>query len=895
MSDKNTQVKSKDNKKILSLAFTHSYLFTVLLSLLLFKTSLDLKIYDLFLHMIPSLKESDKVWVLTLDDDSMDDAGGFPFRREVMADIVILLKELGTTSITFDLSYLDESPNRLDPDYASIVFSQYLDEGFGEINMTAEMVIDGFAAGTISRADSEIYKEEFIKLNNRVRYTLEDSIALLTRDVDAYFSQALGLSNNSYLTLTMIGRENLLNDEELPPLSDDVKRQLERVALVDVTADNDKKTPEMISVIPAIPKLMQNARSAGTVNAGLDKDGVRRRIHLLMKLDGSYYGNLSLVGMNELLGNPKIEVSNKTIVLKKAEKEIRIPRARDGSVLLKWPKKSFYDYNQTTLQNFIQHTVIEQHLADNIYLMNNSGFFGFYDGINPWEIYSAAEDAKYDLLYNYSDFLSEQWLTLRKEFFDTAEHYLTGGYEEMLLDMVLGDTELEDYVKGLFEACRDQLFRMLEIRKDAEFLQGAFCVIGSDATSMTDHSITPFEEDYPNVGTYAVLANMMLAEEFLSDAPLFVSIIIAFIFSLLIGFVVNHLRSGRSLLAGFAIIVFLAVLLFSYFAITKQYIASAVPLVSTTLSFILITVTKFLGANREKAFLHSAFSRYLSPQVISEIIADPSRLNLGGEKREMTAIFTDIQGFSTISEQLDPTHLVSLLNKYLTAMSNIIMENIGTVDKYEGDAIIAFFGAPLPRADHAVLACRSALAMKKKEAELNKVVMEEKLSPVPLFTRIGINTGDMVVGNMGAENKMDYTIMGNAVNLAARLEGTNKKYCTGGIIISEYTHAQTGGEFVCRKLDRVRVVGINTPVRLYELLHNKNEASKEDMERAEIWDQAIDCLESRKFAEASKIFNKLKEKYPDDKTAELYAMRSESLVKEPLPPDWEGVTNLTEK
>jgi adenylate cyclase len=293
--------------------------------------------------------------------------------------------------------------------------------------------------------------------------------------------------------------------------------------------------------------------------------------------------------------------------------------------------------------------------------------------------------------------------------------------------------------------------------------------------------------------------------------------------------------------------------------------------------------------------LHSAFSRYLSPEVIKDIINDPSKLNLGGEKREMTAIFTDIQGFSAFSEKLDPTHLVLLLNKYLTAMSNVIMENSGTVDKYEGDAIIAFWGAPLKMENHAALACKSALAMKKAEKELNKIFLEEGLSPVPIFTRIGINTGDMVVGNMGAENKMDYTIMGNAVNLAARLEGVNKQYNTRGILISEYTKNKLDNEFVCRKMDRVRVFGINTPLRIYELFCLVNEASQELHGRLAKWDNAITLYEKQQFEEAYRHFAFLYEEFPYDNVAKFYAARAASYKANPPPSEWDGVNNLTEK
>jgi adenylate cyclase len=261
----------------------------------------------------------------------------------------------------------------------------------------------------------------------------------------------------------------------------------------------------------------------------------------------------------------------------------------------------------------------------------------------------------------------------------------------------------------------------------------------------------------------------------------------------------------------------------------------------------------------------------------------------------MTAVFTDIRGFTTISEQLEPAQLVSLLNLYLSAMSNIITENLGTIDKYVGDAIIAFFGAPLHQENHAVLACRSALQIKEAEKALNRRVTEERLSPLPLFTRIGINSGSMIVGNMGSENKLNYTIMGNAVNLAARLEGVNKQYRTGGILISEYTMNEIGDEFLCRSLDRVRVVGISSPLRLYEITGFREAASAVEIDRLGAWENAVRLFENRRFEEAEGIFSSLAKGNPDDGMAKTYVDRCRGFIVVPPPDDWDGVSNLTQK
>jgi adenylate cyclase len=346
----------------------------------------------------------------------------------------------------------------------------------------------------------------------------------------------------------------------------------------------------------------------------------------------------------------------------------------------------------------------------------------------------------------------------------------------------------------------------------------------------------------------------------------------------------------------------------------------AAPLFAIVLTFLTTVVYNYATEGRNRRFIKSAFSQYLSPEVIEQIIADPSKLNLGGETREMTAIFTDIQRFSSISEALQkeyagdgPKVLVNLLNLYLTEMSDIVLTNGGTIDKYEGDAIIAFFGAPVWTADNAARACRSALLMKIREAELLDKVMDPQgefrkpllklietkviRSERPLYTRLGINTGNMVVGNMGTPNKMNYTIMGNAVNLSARLEGVNKQYNTGGILISEYTHDKIGDEFVCRGLSRVRVVGIDTPLRLYELLSRREEAPRELLDMVETWQHGFKAYENRDFLEAKNVFSVIYQKNADDEVAKLYLGRCEKYLAAPPAPDkWDdGVDNLTEK
>ena len=292
--------------------------------------------------------------------------------------------------------------------------------------------------------------------------------------------------------------------------------------------------------------------------------------------------------------------------------------------------------------------------------------------------------------------------------------------------------------------------------------------------------------------------------------------------------------------------------------------------------------------------LRRAFSTYLSEDVVEEIVSDPSRLRLGGEKRYMSALFTDVQGFTSIAEALSPEQLVELLNFYLSTLSDVILDNEGTIDKYEGDAIMAFFGAPLELKDHALQACLTAISMRRLEDGINKYVSENNLSPLPLYTRFAINSGDMVVGNMGTQKKMNYTIVSNAVNLAARLEGINKQYGTK-ILTSEVTLKETHGRLLSRRLDKIRVVGINEPVQIYEILETLADAPAAMHEMVQLFHKALDIFQNGNWKEAENAFSEVLKLYPGDGPSLLYIERCRQYLVYPPERDWDWVYNFTEK
>lgn len=293
-----------------------------------------------------------------------------------------------------------------------------------------------------------------------------------------------------------------------------------------------------------------------------------------------------------------------------------------------------------------------------------------------------------------------------------------------------------------------------------------------------------------------------------------------------------------------------------------------------------------------KMQMKSAFRQYVAPEIIEEILKDPEKLKLGGEKKELSIFFSDIRGFTTISEKLKPEELVHFLNEYLSEMSEIIMKNKGVIDKYIGDAIMAFWGAPIEEKDHARLACESCIEMKEKLKTLNQKLAARGLPHIKIG--MGVNTGEAVVGNLGSKDKFDYTIIGDNVNLASRLEGLNKMYETA-IIINETTYEKVKSLFLVREIDLVKVKGKTKPVRIYELLDKKRALKPHEKEFLECFQEAVGEYQKGKIASAEKLFKKAEALNKTDAITEMYLKRCSELKKQKLPANWDGVFEHHEK
>ena len=454
---------------------------------------------------------------------------------------------------------------------------------------------------------------------------------------------------------------------------------------------------------------------------------------------------------------------------------------------------------------------------------------------------------------------------------------------------------------------------------DPDEFEDKYVFVAYYAPGLYDICSTPVSQVFPGVGVHITTLDNYLTDSFMHKVPDFLVYIWIFILTLLGSFIVAFASTRNSqrktvvfMAVGFVFGAALSIII-PYVLFAKGFwLMLVAPFVSFFLSFLICVALSLSIEGKQKRFITSAFSQCLSKDVVNQIMNDPSSFTLGGKNFQMTAIFTDIQKFSSFSELLTAAQLGSLLNYYLTKMSDIIIDEHGTVDKYEGDAIVALVGAPVEMSDHAQRACAAAIKMKKAEAVMNEEIvniasgekpasMEQDLydafkimveNKKVIFTRIGMNSGEMIAGYFGSENKKNYTMMGNNVNLASRLEGVNKQYHTNGILISAATRDLLGDQFIVRSLDRVRVVNVNTPLRLYELLETREEASPELLKYVDDWEKAFALFEAKDYKSAAEQFKALAAQNEKDNVVRYYLGLLESFFlkgKYPVAADDVGV------
>lgn len=932
---------------------------------------LDLRLYDGLLHLKKDPPVNDKIVLAIIDEDDIDKLGDWPWRRSILADSLLRLKEFGTNTAVFDIEYISPSLKSVVSDAEENICNQIY-----ETELTAQDLMRsipkalnrGYPRSELSKFTEGLINEYLFDSFSALYQYVENNVSF---NNDEYFAQACQFFGNTFLTVNNqdLGYSSITQEDV-----DYIRNRFLNYDVLDArnlfVDDNNYTFKETYDGIgkgftPALHTMMERAAGVGFTNSNVDSDGTRRRMELFYEYDGKYLGQLVFSPLLKILDTNDIERKKNLLIVKNAlfpgessRRDFTIPLDNHGQMLINWQHETksdenhFYGLNFEHVYSINQLDLIEENIFKNLSLMqmdfiliddDGNPMDYVIEGANLIEEYSQIISLKKDLLNkctgfdvssNAYDGISQEeydnYFGLRKEYFAHLKAFVSSNHIEKIHSL-LNSKKLDDLIPDY-----DELFAVLqEDYEGYEYLyenmankfKDAYCIIGMTAASTTDIGAIPFNKQYANVGIHANIMNTILTESFINYYDWYWGFLIAFVVALLgVPFVlcsntVQNIINGL-LKAGLIVFFILQFILFD------NYVPMMCGVIGFSLTDYLVGVLRrYLASSKEKQFITKIASSFANKDTVEELRKNPDAFKTEGQKKNITALFSDIQKFSTFSENISkifkeegPNKLIAVLNDYLGQMSNQILLNNGNIDKYEGDAIISMFGAPDPMNSHtkeewAYRCLDSALKMKQIEEEFNKTHSDlftdyevetsngkEIISLKPLKTRIGINSGEAFVGLMGSKtdtfSKLNYTMIGDTVNLASRLEGVNKVYNTW-IMCSEDTwkwanSGENEGKITVRPLDKVRVVGRSTPVQLYNVVGYTDELTEPQISELDLFNNGIAYYLEKDFKQAFSMFMKAHE-INKDETSLVFAERCKIYIKKGVPDNWDGVMNMTSK
>jgi adenylate cyclase len=844
--------------------------------------AVDRRGYDLLLHLLPEQPVPEDIAIVAIDDPAVDAVGTWPWPRDTFADGLIELRELGARHLVVDITY----PNPSGPPTA-----RRPEPGSAALLSDISQLVDAIEAGQIGAEGVARALRQLIGNESLVSEAGRAVAASAPDSPDVYLGNALSATGTSVVAATF-DRAGQIRAEELS----------ETLRLPELSTSGEAPIPSADQIVPPVAPIQSGADTIGFVNTIIDPDGVKRRANLAIEIDGLAIPALGVAPLI-LEGYDQITVTDDVILLESDRDSLSIDRAPDGAVLIRWHRGQLETGFRVISYRAL--VVIQDALADLVRILRAMELAGYFSvlpgGDTLFVAYEEAAALRRQMIATGNDLLMAQYRPRMETFISDVNQILSEESEQVLLNIVdagpdssESDAVREEIVAG-FSTARTQLNDLVTAREQLRSqVEDATVFLGFTAAATTDVGVTPFEEEYFNIGMHASLLSTLRNESELDALPNRWSAYLFLLALALIGASALFLPPRLSISIGLGLVIIqligAAVLMVGF----SLYLPFATASLLTFLSFGLLTALSFVLSERDKQQIRLAFEHYLAPDVISELLDDPQKLNVGGESRQMTAMFTDVERFASAIDKLPPSSVVELLGEYLRDMTGPILEQRGTIDKYEGDAIVAFFGAPLDDKNHARHACEAAVHMRRIEPAMNDRIVRSGLSSVPLKTRIGVHSGAMTVGNLGTQDRLDYTIIGAEVNLAARLENVNKQYGTY-LIISEETFRAAGEGLLVRRMDRVRVVGIDRPVRLYELLGYSGDTTAALREALDLFESGLSEFEEREWVKARDHFATVLRIYPQDGPSKLFIARCNEFETAPTRESWDGVINLTEK
>ena len=905
--------------------------------------TLEVKTLDVAFRRRAPIVESDKLVLVDIDDTTLRELE-WPMPREYYAKAVLALDRLGARHIVFDVQFKTtiRPPDKFDErtgEYLLDDADRSLQSAIGRSgkvtlaysydveNPLSSAVRQAFPAlkAVFAKNPAALLEEAALlsglgaeALRNELERVRERALVELVGEAMARRPQA------GFLDL----RKEFLPDYDPRRHHRELKLLQYGYALRRCQALLDAKTAPMKleagatgdfqpqAVFAPFYPFLEQAEGVGCVNAQSDSDGVMRRPAMFFRIGDRAYPYLGLqMGLKEL-ETPELRVE--TAVRPQAVEIRRIGRS-DGAVR-----------STTILPIDGQGRLFVNWVGNSDRMRGKQDYFAHLSLLKIVQFYQMRVEVLDENVRRTLDQLPEESRTAVQgdkyvRLSDRYRELLKGGREatpgearsveermEKIRSKMIG--EFNDYIAAMDErlakitsprakeqggkerakwveqvtaiTAPDDLERELR-----SIVAGKTCLIGSAATASGDLHAIPLGSATPGMDILANVANMSLTGQTLRHAPPWVNFGYLLIVGLVVSFFVTHFSTVSSAAATAATIVASGAFFWALFTGPAILVPGAGPVVTAVLTFAGVTAYKELLTQRSKRKLQRELEKNTSAELVKILLEHPEFLS---QARRMTGtfFFSDVKSFTSITEKMDAEVLFPFINRYLDRVTQELRNHQAFVDKYIGDGIMALFGIPVPTPDHARLGCKAALDC---QAALRPLNAEFKLEGLPeVKMRIGIHSGEVRAGNVGSLERSNYTVLGDNVNLAARLEGANKEYDTS-VMISEATWELVAGKFVARELDTIRVVGKRKPVRIFELLGVAGSPPPMEPAFLEAYAAALAKFKERQWAEAIGAFQKAMELKPGDRPSQTYIERAKVFQLMPPPSDWEGVFELTSK
>jgi len=883
---------------------------------------LERQTLDVRFRVCPNVTLTDQIVHVDIDDRSLEELGRWPWPREDQAGLVQVLNDSGARFVVLDIILPDPQPLR----YESAAEEIYAPGGELLGSGPPRRIFDDAQLARTLEQCAQVALPMHIDFAEAP--DADNREALLTECVDQVLAETPEASLEDVRSALAATAAGEANEPELTRLYLRCRalRALDRFAL---PAEDLRGYPlRRGRMVPPLVIFAQAADTSGFVTFRPDADGIVRRIRLLAadqrgRIFPQFALALAVTEVQQQSGRPiRIDSGPDGLVLRAGDQTVRrIPTDDQGCMLINWAptdrtgrppavhlsaagieqihhlRKELDQLRdrKRILQLALARRLGQSHLlelfaeADRLYRrrvawqVQRQQTLLFDPGRAPQPLPEALRQAE--------SRIEQQIEQASRELFD--DFYLQGASAQDKAEILA----LRNRITALPEQA-EAIRRRTDggLRRLRKHVAGKVCLIGSTATGAADFVPTPVHERAAGVVVHGNIVNTILQGAFIRRTRALADLLTIF----LLGAAASYLVAtrplfwsapGTALLAG----VFVVGNAWGLFGQGRIWLVLVAPLVAMAGSFAVVTAYRQLTEERAKRRIRGLFAHALSPALVDRLIEDPSLARLGGERRVLTLLFSDLQEFTRLAEALGEAQTVRLLNHYFDHMTEVLQNRWGAyLNKFLGDGLLVFFGAPVFQDDHAARAIEAALDAQAELGRLNRELTEQYQPPVKLTCRMGIATGEVMVGNCGSTQRMDYTAIGDTVNIASRLEAANKFFGTR-ILAAEQTWRQRRGDVLARPLGRIRVVGRDEPVDVWNVLARAADATDEMRIACDEFARAIRRFAERQFGSAAELFAARVEGDPHDTAARVYLTLCRRYQQEPPAADWSGAVELTEK